>query len=479
MKSEILSQERNIVVVKSEFEAGEVDRYVAKTVKELSNKANIKGFRKGHVPRKTLELYFGKDGIYREALEKLAQQALESIVGEYELDLIAEPKAKFGELSEGKPLDMEFTFEVRPEVTLPDLSTLTAERVVYTVSDEEVENAFNQSLESNAELVMLDEDRPVNADDIVSVEYASYAVEKDGSLTELEKDKKSTIHLGVETLRKEIAEAVTGKKLAEEFSFEIKIEDDYPDPRMAGTVIRYDMEVLQLMKRVVPEATDEKVKELSKGQYETVDALKAELRKQIEANAKERSDATLRESAVKALADAAEVDIPESMIDRQYNSMRREQEGQVQRDLKRSLDDYLAFNNLNVEEYDGNLRRRAEEIVKNSLVLDALAERDDISFTSDELNEEIMRLANSMQVNPQELADSLGKNRDEFTSLAMRVRNRNTMNHLASMVEVKEIDPPAEDAGESPGEEGGNVETQAADADAVCEVPEKEHTEME
>ena len=69
MKSEILSQERNVVVVKSEFDSDEVDSAIRKTVRELSNKANIKGFRRGHVPRKTLELYFEKDGLQNKGRE--------------------------------------------------------------------------------------------------------------------------------------------------------------------------------------------------------------------------------------------------------------------------------------------------------------------------------------------------------------------------------------------------------------------------
>ena len=130
------------------------------------------------------------------------------------------------------------------------------------------------------------------------------------------------------------------------------------------------------------------------------------------------------------------------MVDRQYNAMRREREGRVRRDLNRSLDEYLKFNNLDVEEHDSTLRRNAEEIVRNTLVLDALAERDEINFTTEDINEEIMRLANSMRVNPQELADSIGKNREEFASIVARVRTRNTMNHLASKVQVQEIEPP-------------------------------------
>lgn len=457
MKSEILSQERNIVVIKAEFEANEVDRAIKKTVRELSGKVNLRGFRRGHVPRNMLELSLGRGHIYKEAAEHLAQESLNSIVSEYELDLIAEPKLNLGELVEGKPLDLEFTFEVRPEVTLPDLSTLSAERTVFSVTDEQVDEAFKQILESAAELVPLDEDRPVEPDDIVQVEYNSYHINDDGSASLLEEKKQSTIHLSAETLRKEIAEAVLGKKLAEEFSIDVKIESDYPDDRIADSMIRYDMEVLQLMKRVVPEPTDEKIQEVSKGKYSTADELRAELRRQMEDNARERSDATLREAAIKALSDAAEVDVPESMIDRQQSSMRRDQENQVQRDLKQSLDEYLAFNNLSVEEYGSNLRERAGGIVRNTLVLDALADKEEISFTSEELNDEIVRMAASMRVKPNDLAEAIRKDRDEFTALAMRVRHKNTIDHLTSKMQVREVEPRSAETTAAPAQEAETV----------------------
>lgn len=462
MKSEILSQERNVVVVKASFEASEVDRAVNKAVRELSGKVNIKGFRKGHVPRNMLELYFGKGGIYKETAENLAQESMDAIVSEHELELIKEPELKLGELAEGHPLDLEFTFEVRPSVTLPDLSALVAERTVFTVTEEQVDEAFTQIFESAAELSLLDEDRPVEADDIVEVEYNSYHVMGDGSSSLLEEKKQSTIHLGVETLRKEISAAVVGKKLAEVFSFDVDIEGDYPDKRMAGEKVRYEMEVLRLMKRVVPEATDEKVSELSKEKYNTVEELRAELRRQMEENAWERGENTLRESAVKALVEAAEVDVPESMVDRQQKAMRRDQENQVQRDLKQSLDEYLRFNNLNPEEFDSNLRKRAEEIVRNTLVLDALADNEEINFTPEELNDEIMRMAASTGVKPDVLAERLRQSRDDFRTLAMNVRSRNTVTHLAANVQVIEVQPP--EAGENGGTENPEAQPEGGAA---------------
>jgi trigger factor len=103
------------------------------------------------------------------------------------------------------------------------------------------------------------------------------------------------------------------------------------------------------MKRVVPEADDAVITEISRGKYQSVDEIKADLRKQLEADADARSEASLQESAVKALAEATEVDVPETMIDRQYLAMRREHDNQLQRSLQQSLDDYLTNNNLSVE----------------------------------------------------------------------------------------------------------------------------------
>jgi trigger factor len=427
------------MVIKAGYETGEVDGAVKHTVRELSNKANIKGFRRGHVPRKTLELYIGKNAIYKEALEDLANRALEEIVSEYDIDMIAEPKCKFGDLTECSPLELEFTFEARPEVTLPDIASLTAEKVVFTVKDEDVEEGIRQLLESNARLEPLEDDRPAAADDIVATEYTSYSVRDDGSVKELERGKKNTLFLA--DLRRDIADSVAGHKPAEEFSFEIKLEDDYPDPKMAGKRVRYEMEILNFMKRVVPEATDETAAEISRGKYNTIGEMKAEIRRQLEDNAVRQSEATLEASALKALAAAAEVDVPDSMIERQYQSMRKEEDVSLQRNLRQSLDDYLKNNNLSVEEYDGDLRKRAAEIVRNTLVLDALAERDEISFTSDELNEEIIQMANRLRVNPQTLADTLSENKQEFTALAMRVRTKNTMKRLASLARVTEKTP--------------------------------------
>jgi trigger factor len=441
LKSEILSQERNVVVVRANFDAGEVDSAVGKTVSELSKNARIKGFRPGHIPRKTLELFFGRAEIYKQTVERVTQEAMKTIIAECDLDLIASPGTEIGSLAEGTPLDVKFTFEVRPEVTLPDISSLVGEKIIYKVSDSEVDAALSQILEANAKLAPVEEDRPASKEDTVETEYSSFLIGGDDSLKELEHKKKATLHLP--TMRTDIADSIVGHPIAEEFSFKIRLEDDYPDKRIAGSEIRYDIEILQILKRVVPKADDADIVEMTNGKHQTADEFKSELRQNLEINAAERSEAGLRNASIKALAAAAEVYVPETMIERQYDAMRKEQDGNLRRNMGQSLSEYLKNNNLSVDEYDARLRKSAEESVRNALVLDALAERDEISFTSEDLNAEIMRMSTVMKVNAQSLADSLSKNKEEFAEVVNRVRTLNTVKHLTSSVQVKETDPPA------------------------------------
>lgn len=435
MRSEILSQEKNVVVVKAEYDAAEVDSAVAAAIKDISGKVNIKGFRRGHVPRKMLEMYIGRKTIYNEVCDNIRQSALDEIVSEYDLDLIAQPKVEMSEFKEGASLTVTFTCEVKPEVKLPELSELEAVKTVFTVTDENVDAAVKQFLEANSVLEPTDDDREIGAEDIVEVQYTSYRITGD-SQKELEHDRKSVLNLPV--VRKDIADAVIGHKPADEFEFDITLQDDYPDKRLAGAHIRYAMEILNFMKRSVPEENDENIERISNGTYKTSSELRAEFRRRLEESAAEQSEETLRVSALSALCDAAEIDIPETMIERQYDSMRSDYEAQIKAELNITLDEHLAKTGVDANVYKSDLRKSAERILRNSLVLDALAVRDDISFTSDDFNEEIMHMARSMGANPQELADYLSKNRNEFTNVAIKVRNRNTLKHLASLVKVKE-----------------------------------------
>jgi len=439
LKTEVLSQEKNIVVVKADFETEEVNKAVAKTIKTLSMKANIKGFRKGHVPRKTIELYFGMQGIYGETLENLLQEAIEKMVEEYDLDLIAEPDVKPGELEEGKPFTVEATFEVTPEVTLPELDKITAEKTIYTATEDMVKENIDRILEAHSDIVPLYEERTLKEDDYVSVQYTSSREEEDGTLVPVEKDVKTEIFLGEPNMRPQIKEALVGKKPGDKATFQFPIESDFENKDLAGKNMHYEIEVLGLMEKKIPELTDGTVEEITNGRHKTVEEFKANVMEQLQASAQRESDESLRNSAVMKLVEASEVEVPESLVARQKEAMRQEQEQYIKRDSGLSMEEFFEKSGMDKESYDAELESSAREIVKRSLVLEALANRQDIQTMPEELNAEIRRMAMASRVEPDKFQKFVYSDRDRMYEIAAKIRNRKAIDYLAGEVKVEEV----------------------------------------
>lgn len=474
MKTEVLSQEKNVLVVKAEFEAAEVDGAVAKTVRELSMKANIKGFRKGHVPRRAIELYFGKQGIYQEVLEDILQSAVEQSVEEYDLDLISNPDVKPSELEEGKPFSVELTFEVAPEVTLPELSSIEAEKIIYTPSEEMEQSNISRMLEMNSELNPLYEEREVKADDYVSVKFSSSIVNEDGSTTPVEAEQKTEIFLGQENIRPQITEALTGKKPGEKATVEFPVEEEAADKELAGKNMRYEIEVLGLLKKDVPELTDETAEKISRGRYKTAEELRQSVKDQLNASADRESVESLKASAVQKLVEASEVEVPESLVKRQAEAMKNDQANRIKQESGLSMDEFLEKSGMDAQSYDTELETSARMIVKRSLVLEAIAKREGIQATPEEFNAELQRMAMAARMEYDKFRNFVMSENERIYEITSRISNRKTIDFLITQVKVTEV-AEADKAAEAAAEAEEEKKQGAAEAvEAGGNEPDKE-----
>ena len=129
MKTELLGQEKNIVRVKVEFEAAEFSKGLAEALGEISRSTNIPGFRKGHAPRRVIEMRVGRQALYNEALEKILPAALQQVVEDYDLETISDPSIHIDDIHEGEPVTCELILEVMPETELPVLKEIEVERL--------------------------------------------------------------------------------------------------------------------------------------------------------------------------------------------------------------------------------------------------------------------------------------------------------------------------------------------------------------
>lgn len=442
LRSEIVSQEKNIVTIKAEFDADAVQKAVNETLRELSKKINLKGFRKGHVPRKILELHIGRSGLYQETLESLLSQAMEQLVEDYDLELITEPKIQISDpLEEGKPFTAEFTFEVRPEVELPDLSQIQVERPLFEIDEALVDANIQRLLEMHAELKDV-EGRSAQPTDSVVADFSSFVLESDGTATELDKAQKTLLDLSMETLRQEIKEALVGKEVGAFESIEVPIAEDYRDPKLAGKTVRYDIKIEGIKEKIIPELTDELAEKITGGKAKTVEELRKYVREQLEASAKRRSEEIARENAIEKLCELSKVEIPETLVDRQSEALRKNMTERIQKEYNLSFEDYLKEFGLEAEKIDEEIRERAKKMVLRSLVLEALGDREAIEPTPEELSAEMDGLAASMGVEAERLKSFLLSDQNRLSELAYRVRDKKIVDYLMSQVQIVEV--PAE-----------------------------------
>lgn len=444
MKSEIVSQEKNILTVKVAFEAEEVSKALDATYTELSQKANLKGFRKGHVPRKTLELCFGKAAICAQAQEKLINQGIDESVSENELDLVEYPDVKPGDaLEEGKAFEFTVVYEVSPEVILPDLSTITAEKTIYKATEKMRDENIQQMLEAHAKVVPSYEEREITADDIVSVKYNSFLAEADGKETEAEKDQKSEIDLKQPGIRPEIVSALVGKKPGEKAEAAFTVEAENSVKEIAGQKMRYEFDIQGIMKKDIPQLTDENIPELTYTRLKTVEEFKKSVMERLEKAAERETEDSLRKSAISAITDACEIDIPEKLIDREKAAIKAEQEDRIKRQTGNedmTLDEFLKQSGTDKDEFEKQVDDTARKAVKRSLVIKAIADANDIDCTKEELQLEIRKMALASGMDLKKVEDYLYSNKDHLYQVMDEVRARKTAEYAATQVQVKEVE---------------------------------------
>ena len=438
MKSEILSQEGNRLKIKATVEAPEFQKALNTVVGELSRKANIKGFRKGRVPRNIIEMYFGREGIYSEALEKVLPAAMNEISEEYDLNLIAEPQVDLeGDVEEGKDITAVFTFEVRPEVTLPALSSIVVERPVIEITDSMVESAIEQIRQRHSELRPVT-DRSSREGDSVSVEYTTVVLEEGGDNTP-SPVQKATLRLDQESLREELKKALTGRSQGDEESVEFDVEAEHPDASVAGKKLRYSLKVTEVLERILPAIDEELVRKYSQGRIDNLESFRNDVSERLEAQVRHDTENATQAGALAKLREEAQVDVPESLVERQVLAMKDEEAEQVRKQFNLSMEEYLEKNGIDTGTFETSIRERAQRTVRQTLILEALADERSIEVNEEDIDAEVKSLSEYLKSDPDRVRSLLFKDRDRMTDFLHRIRMNKTINLIMSEVTVKDV----------------------------------------
>ena len=443
MRNELLGQEKNIVRIKIEIEASEFTKALNKTLSELSQQVNIPGFRKGHVKRSVLELRYGRDAIYNEALDKIMPDQIKQIVADYELDLLEQPELKLdAPVEEGKDITGVLEFEVRPEVTLPEIDGMEIEKVINEVNDEAIDKLAKRIQVQLAEIK--ETDRAIRDGDLVDIELTIRTLNDDGSESAYQPKPEAThekINLADETIRAQVREALIGKSKGDEVTATFDVEAGHADRALAGHHVSYRMKVETVSEYILPEINEEFYKNVFGENTDIKDneAFRARLRTDLEKEVAETTKTDLQSRAVDMVVKASTVEVPDKLIERQVQGIRQEDE------------DWAKANNVNLTEayaldteegrtgYEKLLHDRAESAVRSILVMDAAAKKYEIRLEQEDLDAEFQRRADQLNVSKAFVAKFFYENRNQLDRLIEELRWGKIADALIAHMTVKEV----------------------------------------
>jgi trigger factor len=364
-----------------EVPQAEVDGAYERVLQRLSQRVKIGGFRPGKAPRALVEARLGASAIREEVIEVLVPPAVDQALREREIEAIDRPQVEIQELERGRPARFTAKVSVMPEVTLPDLDTLQVERQSTEVDDDMVERRLLELRERLAEVEPVE--REAQLGDVV---VGDLKVTVDGEEVASESRTASEIELREGVVIPELLQAIPGRKAGEVAVADITMPDEHPEPELQGKPARLEVTVQGVKQKTVPELTDEVAEQLSGGEQQTAEDLRRTVREDLVEQARRLDELGFEQAAVKAVVEAAQVEVPESLVEREID---RELEDLERRLGRRGLllDRYLEYTKKSQEEYRAGLREDAESRVKVDLVLEQVGRKLEIEPSEEEVTE--------------------------------------------------------------------------------------------
>jgi trigger factor len=359
-----------------EIPAGAVQAAVDREFQILGQRARLRGFRPGKAPRSVLERVFGEQ-VRREVTGRLVEESFHRAVEKHRLAIVGMPDIDADTITPGEALRYSALVDVRPEITIGDLSGLEVARPAVAVTVEEVEGVLGRLRESAGQLRPIEDRAIVEAGDVVTVDMASRLdagepVRREGVLLEA----------GSGTFPLALERQLVGQARGARLSLQVPYPPDYQNSGLAGRTVQFEVEIKDLRAKELPPLDDDFARD--HGRCESLAELRDRIRADLERESAERAEQAVRDAIVGQLVARCPFDVPESLVERRTEALL------AGLDLRapEGTDKTQALVQLRQQ-----LQPRAEQQVRAELLLDALAEHEGIAVEEADVAREIDAIA--------------------------------------------------------------------------------------
>ncbi len=373
---------RSSILLEIEVPTDRFDRAIRDAVGRLSRRTRVAGFRPGKAPRPILERVLGPTAVVDEAVEQLVQSAYRDAILEQGIVPLTNADVEIVEAEEGKPLRFKATVQVRPEVTLGDYAAFNFAPEIETVDDAKVDKVIDELRDQNAQLAAVEERGAQNGDWAV----IGFLGTQDGHAFDGGQADRMPLVLGEDRLIPGFEANVVGLKPGDSTEFDITFPEDYPEPTLAGQSAHFKVDLKELREKILPDADDTFAQ--SMGDYETLEALKADVRERLGRNALDRARHEFSDKIIEYAVANATIELPDVLIDQEVEVMHDEFRTSLARQGI-TEDAYLKATGQAEADLHTEFRPRAEQRTKVLLVLSRIAEAEAIEVSDAAIEAEI------------------------------------------------------------------------------------------
>lgn len=393
--------DKNRVRLKIEVEAEKFEEAMQKSYLKNVKKYSVPGFRKGKVPRKVLERYYGEGIFYEDAFNDVGAEAYDKAIEENNIFAVDRPEIDIIQIGSGKDLIFTAEVTVKPEVQIEKYKGIEIKKVDYKVTEKDIDEYLEQLREKNARLISI-EDRELKKGDIATIDFEGFM---DGTPIEGFKRENYELEIGSRVFVEGFEDQLIGMRVNEQREINITFPEDYHSKNLAGKNVVFKVLLRGIKVKELPELDDEFAKDIS--EFDTLDELKKDIRSRLEKLNNQKAKRKMEEELIEKILENAVVEIPQVMIDRQIDNMIRDFERNYLVFQRMTLDDYLKYTNKDYDQFRKEFSKEAEKLVKTQLVLEKIGEKENIEVTDEDLDNKIADLAKEYSRDVEELKKDL------------------------------------------------------------------------
>jgi trigger factor len=431
LKTNLEEIEKHKVLLKVEVPSKEVDKAIKSACKEIAEKIRVPGFRPGKIPSKVVKSRVGMETIYNEVVQKMLPVYYRKAVEKEGIDPITQPEVDVVQIEEGKSLKFNATVEVKPEAKLGDYKGVKVTKEKVEIEEEWVDQQLQILQNRFAQLEPVE--RAAKKGDSVLINFEGKV---NGKPFEGGSAEDYLLEIGSNTFIGDFEKQLEGTKKGEIREVFTEFPKGYGNQELAGKKAYFKVLAKEVKQKILPELNDDFAKDVS--EFDTLDELRKDIRDKLSGNKEQQIDFNMRMDVLDKVVEGTEIELPETMIKDRKEFKIKDVAASLQKQGI-SLDDYLKSSNQGREEFEGHAEKEAIEELKREAVLEAVAKLENLEITDEETDNEIKRLAESMNKDPEE-STKAAKAQGTYEFFRGNLLSRKAWNWLVDNAKVTEVD---------------------------------------